>query len=148
MTNDTIDLSVPSGSGYPALIRSAAATLAAQHEFSYDEVEDVRIAIGEAVRLLTGSPPEGPEAPAISPGDRVPSDGRLDACFSMRGDVLRVEVHLSDKAAFSPVDPESGNILGATTDDFAIDVATPGNSTVTMTFQRQAPPTTTADPLE
>ena len=56
MPEDHIRLSVPADTRYARLARLTAASLAGRDGFTYDEVEDVRIAVSEACALLLGGP--------------------------------------------------------------------------------------------
>lgn len=52
VTNDSIELRVPADPAYLAVIRTAAAGLAARLDLTLDEIEDLRIAVDEACALL------------------------------------------------------------------------------------------------
>ncbi|NLT56505.1 MAG: hypothetical protein GXX79_18470 [Actinomycetales bacterium] len=51
-TTDSIELKVPADPAYLAVIRTAAAGLAARLDLTLDEIEDLRIAVDEACALL------------------------------------------------------------------------------------------------
>ena len=51
-TNDSVDRRVPADPAYLAVIRTAAAGLAARLDLTLDEIEDLRIAVDEACALL------------------------------------------------------------------------------------------------
>lgn len=57
MTQDSVELRVPADPAYLAVIRTAAAGLAARLELTIDEIEDLRIAVDEACALLIDQHP-------------------------------------------------------------------------------------------
>ena len=52
---DLVEMRVPATSAYLAVLRTAAAGLAARLDFTLDEIEDLRIAVDEACALLLPS---------------------------------------------------------------------------------------------
>jgi serine/threonine-protein kinase RsbW len=91
---DVVELEVPAGAAYIAVVRTAAAGLAARVDLTLDRIEDLRIAVDEACALLVG------------PGsDRTP--GRTLRCLFVITEVsLVVEVRgphtdLPDRSAFA-----------------------------------------------
>jgi hypothetical protein len=76
VTDDEIRLSLPAVPDFARLARLTIAGLANRVGFSYDEVEDLRIAVGEACSMLIG--PEG-------------RDGSLDLVYGLHADGLTVE---------------------------------------------------------
>ena len=69
-----IHLTIPAGAEHVALARSTAATAAAHADLTLDQIEDVRLAVDEAVsQLLAGAPPASSIACEF-----VYSDGSLD----------------------------------------------------------------------
>lgn len=54
MTDDKITLTLPAAPGFVRLARLTMASLATRVGFTYDEVEDLRIAVGEGCSLLIG----------------------------------------------------------------------------------------------
>ncbi len=87
MTDNNITLTLPAVPDFVRLARLTVASLATKVGFSYDEVEDLRIAVGEGCSLLIG--PDGGSGTLTlrfraSPTgldvqmDRAPSDAALD----------------------------------------------------------------------
>ena len=74
---DEIRLTAPASPAFAHLARLTVAGLANRAGFSYDEVEDLRIAVGEACTLLIG-----PE----------PRKGSVELSFRLRAASLDVEV--------------------------------------------------------
>lgn len=52
---DTIDLRIPPQAKYISVARLTAAAVAAHQAFSYDEIEDLKVAVSEACNLLIAS---------------------------------------------------------------------------------------------
>jgi serine/threonine-protein kinase RsbW len=75
--HDVITLRVPAEAAYARLARVAGAGLAARLGFSHNEVEQLRLAIGEAWAVLLGS------------GDH---DGTIEVTFRSDDDELVVEL--------------------------------------------------------
>ena len=105
MTNDEIRLSVPAAPEFARLARLTIAGLANRVGFSYDEVEDLRIAVGEACSMLIG--PDG-------------RDGALDLVYDLEDNAISVEAQGRFNDAI--IDPEtavlSEQILRAVVDEF------------------------------
>jgi hypothetical protein len=78
---DSIRLSVPAASSAVRIARAGAAGLATRAGFTYREVEQLQLAVGEAAALL-----------APDPG----SDGTLTLTFDLEADGIRVELDLTD----------------------------------------------------
>lgn len=108
MIDDEISLSLPAVPAFARLARLAVAGLAIRVGFTYDEVEDLRIAVGEACSILIWS------------GDDA---GTLTFVFQLQADGMRIDVTAQrggappavDEAA-RPVDDLSGLILEAVVD--------------------------------
>ena len=75
MPDDEIRLAVPALPQYVRLARLTVASLASQHGFSFDAIEDLRIAVDELCYLLVGA--EG-------------RPGTITMRFAVEGDALRV----------------------------------------------------------
>jgi hypothetical protein len=67
--NDCIRLSVPATPDAVRITRAGATGLATRAGFSYQEVEEVRSAVGEAAALLTGTHPDGTTEEGHSSGE-------------------------------------------------------------------------------
>jgi serine/threonine-protein kinase RsbW len=78
--DDVVLLSVPADSTYLAVLRTAAAGLAARLQFALDEIEDLRIAVDEACAMLLAVAARHTE---------------LDCRFAVTEDALTVEVAVS-----------------------------------------------------
>ena len=61
----TVQLTVPADPAYVAVLRGVTASLAARHDLTLDEVDDLRIAVDEACALLL---PHARPASALSAG--------------------------------------------------------------------------------
>ena len=106
MRSDEIRLSVPAAPEYARLARLTVAGLATRIGFTYDEVEDLRIAVGEACSLLIGSgPTDGtislrfrvyPAALEIQVGRDAASDPREAADAGLSRQILEAVVDSFD----------------------------------------------------
>jgi serine/threonine-protein kinase RsbW len=76
-SRDRIRMTIPALLAYVRLPRVAIAGLATRSGFSYDEVEDLRLAVGEVCQVL------------LDGGDR---EGTLTIDFSLARGTVRVEV--------------------------------------------------------
>jgi serine/threonine-protein kinase RsbW len=85
------EVRVPAESAYVAVVRMATAAIAARLDFTLDDIEDLRMAVGEALSLaLAGAVP----------------DGDLTAAYYLSPD--RIEVHVSaDTTDTTPPDDSS-----------------------------------------
>jgi len=54
-----VELRLPADSAYVAVLRTTTATLAARLDFTIDDIEDLRIAVGEASAMVLEHAPEG-----------------------------------------------------------------------------------------
>jgi serine/threonine-protein kinase RsbW len=109
-TGDKILLTVPAAPEFVRLARLTAAGLATRIGMGYDEVEDLRIAVGEACSLLIGT------------GART---GSLSLAFTLGDDRVTIDVTGDfDGDAGEPVDTAlSDQILDAVVDDHGVEVA-------------------------
>ena len=107
---DKILLTVPAAPEFVRLARLTAAGLATRIGMGYDEVEDLRIAVGEACSLLIGT---GTRAGSLSLGFTLGDDRvTIDVTGEFQGEVGEpADTALSDQ------------ILDAVVDDHGVDVA-------------------------
>ena len=94
---DVIQLDVPADPAYVAVVRTAAAGLAARADLTLDRIEDLRIAVDEACALLL-SCPQTPVAAGVVP--------EISCVFTLENHALTVEVtgpdvRLPDPSAFA-----------------------------------------------
>jgi hypothetical protein len=78
---DSIRLSVPAASAAVRIARAAAAGLATRAGFTYHEVEQLQLAVGEASALLAPDPD---------------GDGTLVLVFDIERGGMRIDLHLVD----------------------------------------------------
>ena len=76
-----IRLSVPARVDYVHVLRSVIASVAAKLDFSYDDIEDLRLAVDEACAYLLGLR----DAPTVLTLSITPSDGTVDVVASVQG---------------------------------------------------------------
>jgi hypothetical protein len=81
-STDSIRLTVPAAPAAVRIARAGAAGLATRAGFTYHEVEQLRLAVGEAAALLA----PGPDG-----------DGTLTLTFDIEPDGLRIELLLVDE---------------------------------------------------
>jgi serine/threonine-protein kinase RsbW len=119
---DVVELDIPAHPAYVAVVRTAAAGLAARADLTLDRIEDLRIAVDEACALLlhrtsTGIPPGNPPTAAAGSMTGEPASGAADAddpdddasihcLFTVEDDALTVDisgpqVKLPDPSAFA-----------------------------------------------
>jgi serine/threonine-protein kinase RsbW len=98
-----VELRLPAESAYVAVLRMTTAGLAARLDFTLDDIEDLRMAVGEACALVLESAAEG---------------GDLHARYVLGDGSIRVSVAADSRADADP-DPESfgWQVLTALTSD-------------------------------
>ncbi|MCO5310959.1 MAG: hypothetical protein M9891_17035 [Austwickia sp.] len=74
-----VEVRLPADGAYASVVRTTAAGLAARLDFSIDDIEDLRIAVGEAVALLLAA--ASPAASLVAAFQLSP--GRLHADLSV-----------------------------------------------------------------
>jgi serine/threonine-protein kinase RsbW len=123
-----VHLEVPASPEFLRMARMMVAGVASRLGFSYEEVEDLRIAIDELCYSLVG---------------RAGRRGTIQLRYVMSGDSLavegtgRFEDHLDDAPHLSPL---SQQILGALSDECELE-SSPGGPTFRMVKRRRAAPT-------
>jgi serine/threonine-protein kinase RsbW len=118
-SNDHVELRVPATGAYLAVLRTAAAGLAARLDFTLDDIEDLRIAVDEACALLLPIAVDG---------------AQLTCRFELRGTVLQVAVSVP-----STVDapPEPGSFAWTVLSALAEDVeAVHDNDMITLKLSK------------
>jgi len=120
---ETVEVTIPAKAEFVSVARLTAATVAARRGFTYDEIEDLKIAVGEActslivsgtepgrpmtvrfllsasaleIQIVTVGPAIALHSPATGPGSETALDeGRL-GIFLMQCLVDEVETHHDD----------------------------------------------------
>ncbi len=121
MSDEEVKLAVPALPEYVRLARLTAAGLASRLGFSFDDVEDLRIAVDELCYLLIGS--EG-------------RAGTVSLRFAVDGDALVVEGSGEVRGGDAEFAELSEQILGAIVDEY--DVA-PSSGTISFRMVRKRP---------
>lgn len=103
---DRIEISVPLRSEYLSTLRTMAATLGADVGFSIDEIDDVRLGIGEVVAALLDLSTD--------------ADGRVSATFLTAADELTVTIPTPATAPQLQFDELAMGILRSVVDHFEI----------------------------
>jgi serine/threonine-protein kinase RsbW len=105
---DSIRLTVPATSAAVRITRGGAAGLATRAGFTYREVEQVVLAVGEAAALLAPEPD---------------GDGTLAVVFDVDADGLRVDLRLRDRPGpgwASHVPGVAAAVLDASVDEWRV----------------------------
>jgi serine/threonine-protein kinase RsbW len=124
--DDVVLLSVPADSTYLAVLRTAAAGLAARLQFALDEIEDLRIAVDEACAMLLAVAARHTE---------------LDCRFAVTEDALTVEVAVSTvPGALLPAESSfAWKVLAQLTSEATSEV-TGTRATIRLVTRRSDPP--------
>ncbi|HSK27222.1 MAG TPA: anti-sigma regulatory factor [Jiangellales bacterium] len=118
---ERVELRLPADSAYLAVLRTAAAGLAARLDFTLDEIEDLRIAVDEACALLL---------PRIAEGDG------LTCVFTIEADTLGVEVSARTTDADPPRrDSFAWTVLTALAGE--VDASADGDGRVRITLRKR-----------
>ena len=116
-----IELRTPADSAYLSVLRTTAAGLAARLDFTLDDIEDLRIAVGEAGAMLL------PQASHTS---------RLSCLFHMSRGQLAIEMSVESDAPVAPSrDDFAWQVLTALTSE--VD-ARADDTTVTLVLTRRS----------
>lgn len=115
------EVRVPAETAYVAVVRMATAGIAARLDFTLDDVEDLRMAVGEACAMVLS---------------RAAPDGSLRAGFRLSADRIDVEVS-ADSTVSEPPDPTSfaWQVLTTTASDVHA-TAADGRVTVALSLVR------------
>lgn len=118
---DAVTVCLPATSAYLSVLRSVTAGLAAQLDFTLDEIEDLRIAVDEACGLLMSRPVAG---------------GELECQFALGEDTMRARVSAPTADGAQP-DPDSfaWHVLGALAD--TVEVTTDGGRRVSIVLHKR-----------
>jgi serine/threonine-protein kinase RsbW len=105
---DEVKLSLPALPEYARIVRLTAAGLASRLGFTYDEVEDLRIAVGEACSHLLGV--DG-------------RDGTLTVTYHLGADLITIQAEgdFADSDVDDPSGDLSAQILEAVVDEHQLD---------------------------
>jgi serine/threonine-protein kinase RsbW len=115
-----VALRTPADEAYVAVLRSTAAGLAARLDFTIDDIEDLRMAVGEACALVL---------PAADVG------GDLSATFHLGANRMRVEVAVD---AATPLAPDTDSFAWQVLNTLAEDVtcrAHPGSVAIGLSIR-------------
>ena len=122
MSDDKVRLAVPAQPEYMRLARLTAAGLASRLGFSYDEVEDLRIAVDELCYLLVG--PDG-------------RSGTITLTYALDGPSLVVEGEGASEGQPTEFADLSKQILAAIVDDYDV-TRRDGSVAFRMVHRRQS----------
>lgn len=100
---EAIKLTIPAEAIYAQLARLTAASISARYDFSYDDVEDVRIAVGELCGLLVDDEPT-----------------RIEFAYRFGDDTLDISAQRLPAGEPVTVGPLSHQILDAVTDEIDV----------------------------
>ncbi len=118
---DVVEICIPVDSAYIALLRTAAAGLAARLDFTLDEIDDLRIAVDEACSLLV------PDAWPHS---------ALTCRFLMGSSGVEVSVTARQRSGAIPQSSFAWTVLGALADSSRVDTAANGAVVITIRKER------------
>ena len=101
-----VRLDLPAHPRYLAAARVVAASLAAEAGMSVDDLEDLRLGVGELLSTLI---------------DGAAAAGRVALEFSIDGDEVTISAQLSGTTARAAADELTARILGAVVDHYELD---------------------------
>lgn len=130
VTDDHLIMRVPATALSAPLIRLAATQLAAQDGFAYDRVEDIRVAVGEAVAVLARSPRRDDEADVTD----------LVVDFETGAAALRIVIDVAHGAPLAPIEDRSARILAGSTTTFRSSGFATGSPSLELHFDRHRAP--------
>jgi serine/threonine-protein kinase RsbW len=115
-----VELRLPADGAYVSVLRTTTAGLAARLDFTIDDIEDLRIAVGEACAMVLPEALEG---------------SSLEAHFHLAPTELTVSVSVpAAPSAFPDYDSFAWQVLTTLASDATID-SSGGRFTVTMTLR-------------
>ena len=114
MQDDEVLLVVPAAAEYLRLVRLTAAGLASRLSFTFDEVEDLRIAVDELCHLLLMA--EDPTDAAASGLSRT-----IELCYRSDTDLIRIDGSTQHEGEIPEPGELSLQILTALVDNVALD---------------------------
>lgn len=120
MTSDEIRLEIPAQPEYGRLARVTVAGLALRIGFSHTEVEDLRLAVDEALILLL---------------DGSARDGEIELLYRLLDDALEVELTAQFGKGVAPPSEEAIDRFGRMVTDL-VDVAVADPAKRTVRFRR------------
>ena len=119
-TRSDVELRVPADTAYVAVLRTTTAGLAARLDFTLDDIEDLRIAVGEACAMVL---------------EQARADGDLYATFDLGSGELSVTVSADADAASEPdTDGFAWQVLTALTTRASAEV-TPSAVGITLSMK-------------
>ena len=104
---ETIDVTIPAKAEYVSIARLAAAAMAARQAFTYDEIEDLKIAVSEACNLVIASARARRRPPITL--HLTPERDALAVCIEAQGVRLELDPRVSDE--HRPVDESTLGIF-------------------------------------
>ena len=100
-----VELRLPADSAYVSVLRTTSAGLAARLDFTLDDIEDLRMAVGEACALVL---------------EHARNGGDLHAAFDLRDGSIRVSVSADAESDVQPDEDSFGwQVLTALTSEVA-----------------------------
>lgn len=100
-------LVIPAETRMISVARTAAASMAAEIDFTLDDIDDVRIAVNELISILVES---------------EPADGQVTVVFGLESaDVFTMKATVVSSRHSPELDPLSHQIVTAVSDEFSVD---------------------------